>query len=67
MSKTRSEARTRRPKRRVGSHPFDARIVTRVVRAAVRAAVRRHKASRNPIAIWRDGRVVIVPPEDIKV
>lgn len=33
---------------------------------AVRAAIRDHKRAGNPIAEWRDGRVVIVPPEEIE-
>jgi hypothetical protein len=33
----------------------------------VRAALRRHKQARNPVAIWRDGAVVRVAPEDIPV
>lgn len=32
---------------------------------AVRAAVREHKLMGNPIAIWRNGRVVLLPPEQI--
>jgi hypothetical protein len=35
------------------------------VQKAVRAAVREHKLSGNPVADWRGGQVVIVPPEDI--
>lgn len=34
---------------------------------AVRAALRRHKRAGNPVAIWRDGAVVWVAPEDIPV
>ena len=33
----------------------------------VREALRRHKQARNPVATWRDGAVVWVPPEDIPV
>jgi hypothetical protein len=33
----------------------------------VRAALRRHKLAGNPVAIWRDGAVVRVAPEDIPV
>ncbi|MCL4821145.1 MAG: hypothetical protein KJ067_18570 [Vicinamibacteria bacterium] len=31
----------------------------------VRQALRRHKALGNPIAIWKDGAVVWIPPEEI--
>ncbi len=34
---------------------------------AVQEALREHKAFGNPIAIWRDGKVVIIPPEEIPV
>ncbi len=33
---------------------------------AVRAALREHKRAGNPIAIWRDGKVVLIPPEQIE-
>lgn len=35
------------------------------VQKAVRAALREHKLMGNPIAIWRNGRVVLVPPDQI--
>jgi hypothetical protein len=41
----------------------------RIVEAAGRAvqeAIRDHKRAGNPIAEWRDGRVVLVPPEQIE-
>ena len=47
----------------------DEEILDRVVEEAGRAveeAVRDHKRAGNPIAEWRDGRVVIVPPEQIE-
>jgi predicted ABC-type ATPase len=33
---------------------------------AVQEAIRDHKRAGNPIAEWRDGRVVLVPPEQIE-
>jgi hypothetical protein len=33
---------------------------------AIREAVSDHKRAGNPIAEWRDGRVVLVPPEQIE-
>lgn len=35
------------------------------VQKAVRAAVLGHKRAGNPMADWRDGKVVLVPPEEI--
>ena len=34
---------------------------------AVRDALLMHKRLRNPIAAYRDGRVVIIPPDEIPV
>jgi hypothetical protein len=36
--------------------------VERALRRAVRGALVMHKRLGNPIASWRDGKVVIVPP-----
>jgi hypothetical protein len=33
---------------------------------SVQEAIRDHKRAGNPIAEWRDGRVVLVPPEQIE-
>jgi hypothetical protein len=47
----------------------DEELQDRIVEAAGRAveeAVRDHKRAGNPIAEWRDGRVVLVPPEEIE-
>jgi len=44
--------------------------VSRLILAAqeaVRAALREHKLAGNPIAVWRDGKVVLVSPEQIEV
>lgn len=34
---------------------------------AVRAALREHKRAGNHVAVWQDGHVVLIPPEQIKV
>jgi hypothetical protein len=47
----------------------DETLLDRIVDEAGRAveeAVRDHKRAGNPIAEWRDGRVVLVPPEQIE-
>jgi hypothetical protein len=41
--------------------------VERVFREAVRQALRRHKRLGQSVAASRDGKVVIVPPEEIPV
>jgi hypothetical protein len=37
----------------------------RAMQRAVREAIWRHKLSGNPVAVWRDERVVWIQPEDI--
>jgi hypothetical protein len=44
------------------------RDIPRMLRAmqlAVREAIWRHKIAGHPVAVWRDGRVVWIQPEDI--
>lgn len=43
------------------------KAIDKGVREGVAAALRRHKAAGNPIHIWRDGKVVEIPPEEIPV
>jgi len=38
-----------------------------ILRRAVRHALLMHKRAGNPIASWKDGKVVIIPPEEIQV
>jgi hypothetical protein len=40
-------------------------LIEKAVRKAVAQALRVHKALGNPVAEWRDGKVVWVRPEDI--
>lgn len=42
-----------------------ARDLERGVKEAVRLALLDHKRAGNPNAIWRDGKVVILPPGQI--
>jgi hypothetical protein len=47
----------------------DELLQDRIVEAigdAVQEAIRDHKRAGNPIAEWRDGRVVLVPPDQIE-
>jgi hypothetical protein len=41
--------------------------IERALRAAVRDALQRHKRDGDPIAVWREGRVVWLPPNQIPV
>jgi hypothetical protein len=38
-----------------------------VLQRAVNHALSMHKRLGNPIATWKDGKVVIVPPEEIVI
>ena len=38
-----------------------------ILREAVQDALLMHKRLRNPIAVYKDGRVVIIPPDEIPV
>lgn len=43
------------------------RRITAALGEAIRDALRVHKREGNPVAVWRDGRVVEIPPEDIVI
>ena len=39
--------------------------IERALRAAVRDALQRHKRDGDPVAVWREGRVVWLSPHQI--
>jgi hypothetical protein len=43
----------------------DGAAIDGAIKQAVREAVLRHKLLGEPVYVWRDGRVVKIPPEDI--
>lgn len=43
----------------------DAKLIEGILRKAVQEALMRHKKLGNPVAVWKDGEVVIIPPEEI--
>ena len=45
----------------------DGRAIDEALKEAAKDARRLHKALGHPMATWRDGRVVWVQPEDIKI
>jgi hypothetical protein len=53
------------PERDIGELFDDDELIARALAEGVRDALRQHKAAGNPIAAWRDGRVVWIPPEEI--
>ncbi len=44
-----------------------AKDIETVLQRAVNHALLMHKRMGNPIATWQDGRVVIIPPEEIAI
>lgn len=51
----------------IGSILEDDQRIDRALGRAVRDALRRHKALGNPVATWRDRKVVWIAPEEIVI
>jgi hypothetical protein len=51
----------------IGELFADTELVSRAMRTAVREAILQHKRAGNPIAVWRDGKVVWIPPRKIHI
>ncbi len=51
----------------IGKRLADLKGMQAALAAGVRAAVRRHKLLGNPIAAWKDGRVVWLAPDEIEL
>jgi hypothetical protein len=45
----------------------DSKKIQQAIKAAVHEAVRTHKLLGRPIVVWRDGKVVWIPPEEIEL
>jgi hypothetical protein len=41
------------------------KAVEKAYRKAVREALLKHKQANNPVAIWRNGKIVLLSPEEI--
>ncbi|HEU5238709.1 MAG TPA: hypothetical protein VFU37_16375 [Pyrinomonadaceae bacterium] len=41
--------------------------IGKIFQRAVNDALRMHKRLGNPIAAWKDGKVVIIPPDEIMI
>lgn len=48
----------------VAEHASD---IEKILQRAVHHALQRHKRLGNPIAAWKDGKVVIIQPEEIVI
>ena len=40
--------------------------IDKVFESSVKKALKRHKNAGNSIAVWRDGKVVLIAPDQIK-
>ncbi len=49
---------------KVFSNPTE---ILAAIKCGAREALLQHKRAGNPIAVWRDGQVVWIPPEEIEV
>ena len=47
--------------------PLQGKIVEDAGRKAARAAKLLHKQTGHPIVVWKDGKVVEIPPEEIVI
>lgn len=41
--------------------------INRAYERAVREALLKHKRAGNPVAVWRDGKVVLLQPDEIEL
>ncbi len=58
--------KTRKAGRDVRNLPFEIKAEM-AIKEAVAEAIAEHKRQGHPIAIWRDGKVVLIPPDEIAV
>jgi hypothetical protein len=49
----------------LGERVQDLRLIERALARAVRQALRRHKQAENPVAVWQQGRIIWLEPNDI--
>ena len=55
-------------KKRVKDKPTKfAKDAGKAMKSAVKQVLREHKRMKIPIAIWKDGKVQMIPPEKISV
>ncbi len=54
-------------KKDIGKLFNDREGMDRALARAVRQALLQHKRMGNPVAVWRDGKVVWLAPEEIEV
>lgn len=45
----------------------EGKVIEEILRKAVKDALLIHKRANNSVAVWKENKVVILPPEDIKL
>lgn len=45
----------------------EGRLIDQALAESVKQALLAHKRAGNPVAEWRDGKVVLIQPEDIAI
>ncbi|GAB4186002.1 MAG: hypothetical protein Fur006_24890 [Coleofasciculaceae cyanobacterium] len=45
----------------------DGTLIDLALKQAVQEALLRHKQAGNPVIVWRDNKIVWIPPEEIPV
>jgi len=53
------------PEKDIDALMDDGTVVDAAIKLAVREALRRHKLLGNPVAVWRDGKVCWLQPNEI--
>jgi hypothetical protein len=56
-----------KPKKSIQDLFLEGTPIDEGLRRGVREALRRHKKLGHSIVVWRDGRIVHVPPEEIQI
>jgi len=51
----------------IGTLFAEGKPIDAAMRKAAQEALRKHKQAGLPVVVWRDGRTVHVPPEQIKL
>ena len=50
---------------RIAEASRNSQIITEAINKATRLALRQHKLAGNPVAVERDGKVVLIPASEI--
>lgn len=51
----------------IGKVFADGHLIDEAIREGVHRALLEHKRAGNPVAVWRDGKVVMLQPEAIPI